>query len=359
MPESLHMFQPRFTITNKLLRAIGRIEAAKEVIEKAPLVPAWERQFKQEAVTRSVHFSTHIEGNALNFSEVKKIVEGREGEVFARERDIQEILNYRKAMEFIDKMAEGGGTGQPAVLSAEQIEKIHAILTERIIPDERRGAYRQGQADSINSRTLEVSLRYLRPDEVPARVEAFVDWFNSPAAKELHSVLKSGVTHHELVRIHPFDEANGRTARVMATLSLFLDGYNIKNFFSLEEYYDSHSTDYYQALSSIAEEDPDLTPWLEYFADGLAVELARVEERVLKLSRDAKLKKTIGQIALNERQEQIVEYLQDYGKFANTDFEELFPEISEDTVLRDIKVLIDKGLVKKEGSTKAARYILS
>lgn len=354
MPELLRMFQPRFTITNKLLRAIGRIEAAKEVIEKAPLVPAWERQFKQEAVTRSVHFSTHIEGNALNFSEVKKIVEGREGEVFARERDIQEILNYRKAMEFIDKMAEG-----EVVLGAEQIKKIHAILTERIIPDERRGAYRQGQADSINSRTLEVSLRYLRPDEVPARVEAFADWFNSSLAKELHPVLKSGITHHELVRIHPFDEANGRTARVMATLSLFLDGYNIKNFFSLEEYYDSHSSEYYQALGSIAQDDPDLTSWLEYFADGLAIELARVEEKVLKLSRDAKLKKTIGQIALNERQEKIVEYLQDYGKFANVDFEELFPEISEDTVLRDLNVLIDKGLVKKEGKTKAARYILS
>jgi len=354
------MYQPHFTITNKILRAIGRIEAAKEVIENAPLVPSWERQFKKEAITRSVHYSTHIEGNALNFSEVKKIVDGREEEVFARERDIQEIINYRKVMEYIDKLAQDLVSEEKRFnLTVDIIQHLNQILTTRILPEDRQGSWRRGEATSRNSKTFEVSLRYMPPDEILASVTAFVDWYNSEGAWDLHPVLKAGVTHHESVRIHPFDEANGRTARVLATLSLFVDGYKIKNFFSLEEFYDSNAEDYYRALGSIAEQDPDLTTWLEYFADGLAIELNRVEQKVLKLSKDAKLKKVIGQVALTERQEMIVEYIQDYGQFSNTEFEELFPGVSDDTILRDLKVLLEKGIVRKEGKTKAARYILS
>ncbi len=354
------MYQPNFTITNKILRAIGRVEAAKEVIENAPLVPSWERQFKKEAITRSVHYSTHIEGNALKFAEVKKIVEGKGDEVFARERDIQEILNYRRVMEYIDKLAQDlTEKGQDFLLVSEIIQNVNAILTEKILSPDRQGSWRQGKATSRNAKTWEIALHYPSPDEILSQITAFVDWYNSDEAKDLHPVLKSGITHHEVVRIHPFDEGNGRTSRVIAALSLFIDGYHVKNFFSLEEYYDSNAPDYYQALSSIAEENTDITPWLEYFSEGLAVELNRVEQKVLRLSKDAKLKKVIGQVSLNERQEMIVEYLQDYGKFANSDFEVLFPDVSEDTVLRDIKVLMDKNIVKKEGRTKAARYILN
>ena len=55
------MYQPQFTITNKILKTIGVIEAAKEVIENSPLVPAWESKFREEALVRTVHHGTHIE----------------------------------------------------------------------------------------------------------------------------------------------------------------------------------------------------------------------------------------------------------------------------------------------------------
>ena len=63
-------------------------------------------------------------------------------------------------------------------------------------------------------------------------------------------------------------------------------------------------------------------------------------------------------MSLNERQIKIVEYIENTGFFTNKSFKELFPMISEDTVLRDLKDLIEKGIIKKEGVTKAARYIL-
>ena len=68
------MYQPKYTITNSILKNIGFIEAAKEMVENAPLVPHWEAQFRRDAVIRTIHYGTHLEGNQLNREQVEKIV---------------------------------------------------------------------------------------------------------------------------------------------------------------------------------------------------------------------------------------------------------------------------------------------
>src|SRR4030042_585370 len=87
------MYSPNFTITNKILKYIGTIESAKEVIENAPLVPAWEAKFREEALVRTVHHGTHIEGNELSLSEAERLLVG--AKIVGRERDIQEVVHYR------------------------------------------------------------------------------------------------------------------------------------------------------------------------------------------------------------------------------------------------------------------------
>src|SRR3989344_1308350 len=94
------MYDPKYSITNHILKYIGTFEAAREVIMNAPLVPAWEQKFREEAIVRTVHHGTHIEGNALNYTEAAQVVAGQE--VVGRERDIQEILNYRNVLKFCD-----------------------------------------------------------------------------------------------------------------------------------------------------------------------------------------------------------------------------------------------------------------
>ena len=68
------MYSPKFTITNKILKNIGSIEASKEVIDNAPLLPYFEKEFREDAMVRTVHYGTHIEGNELNFSEAEKVL---------------------------------------------------------------------------------------------------------------------------------------------------------------------------------------------------------------------------------------------------------------------------------------------
>ena len=103
-----------------------------------------------------------------------------------------------------------------------------------------------------------------------------------------------------------------------------------------------------------------MTHWLEYFIEGLAIELTRIKEKVKSLSTDLKIKKSMGgqQLALSERQIKIVEFIQENGFLQNKAFFELFPMISEDTVLRELKDLMKKGILQKQGSTKGVRYTL-
>ena len=172
--------------------------------------------------------------------------------------------------------------------------------------------------------------------------------------------LRAGAIHYELVRIHPFADGNGRVSRALSTLILFLEGYDIRRFFSLEEYFDKDSIDYYIALQSVEKNKFDMTIWLEYFTKGLSIELTKIKEKVENISIDAHLKEKLGgkPIMLTERQIKIIEYMQKIGYLQNKAFDSLFPMVSEDTVLNELKGLISQGIVKKSGSTKGAKYVM-
>lgn len=333
------------------MRSIGTIEAAKEVIENAPLVPAWEAKFRSDAMVRSAYHGTHLEGNGLNYAEADQLLSG--GKIVGRERDIQEVLNYRNVLKFIQDF-------EKKEISEPSVKKIHELTVFRMLPEESIGVFRKNQVVVKNSQTGEVTFRPPPAIEVPFLIESFLTWLNSVSQEDIHPVLKAAVTHYELVKIHPFLDGNGRVARATATLVLFLEGYDVKRFFSLEEHYDREPIHYYDALQAVARQEGDVTNWLEYFAEGLAIELTRIKEKVKSISTDLKIKKSLGgqQMSLTERQIKIIEYIQENSFLQNKAFFELFPMISEDTVLRELKDLQKKGIIKKEGTTKGVRYML-
>jgi Fic family protein len=351
------MYLPKYRITNKILKNVGDIEAAKEVVENAPLVPYFEKKFKTEAIARTVHHGTHIEGNDLTLSQAKQVLEGEE--VVAKERDIQEIINYRNVMELLDELKNKRGD-----YDLEMITDIHKETVNSIVPDDKLGIRNtevvikeEGSGEVVFKPPPHVEVKFLLND--------FIEWLNSESAKEIHPILRAGMAHYVLVTIHPFVEGNGRTVRAFANLILLREGYDIKRFFALEEHFDSDLEGYYKALLEVDRQTDniaarDLTPWLEYFTQVVAAELAKIKEKIRQLSIDSKLKLKIGeQVALTERQMKLVEYLSEYGSAKMKDLKKVLPMVSEDTVLRDVNKLIDKGIVKKKGRTKAARYLIA
>lgn len=345
------MFNPTFTITNQILTNISKVEAAEEVIKNAPLLPLWEKQFKEDAIVRAAYHGTHIEGNMLQKEEAKEVLMGKT--IAARPRDIQEVINYRKVVELIDDEARR----KIDKITEQLILKVHRIATEKTVSQEQSGIYRLKQVVIRNSATGEITFKPPTPLEVPFLMKEFVYWINKEETRNIHSILKAGIVHHEFVRIHPFIDGNGRVGRSLATLVLLLGGYDIRRFFSLEEYFDRDAISYYEHLQKAT--SGDLTAWLEYFSFGASVEFTRIKEKIQKLSKDIKLKEKIGgqQIFLTERQIKIVEYMQEMGYLQNKAFKTIFPNISEDSVLRDVQDLVKKNLIKKIGSTKSARYV--
>lgn len=352
------MYAPRYSITNKILKNIGTIEAAKEVVENAPLVPSFEKQFQGDAIIRIVYHGTHIEGNDLTLIQTKKVLEGQE--VYARPRDVQEVINYRNAIRLLDEL---GKTGDP--YNVDMLTKIQATTVFRVVPEDKIGVLRKSQVVIKEEGTGNVIFTPPPFIEVPYLLDDFFEWLNSAESRDIHPVLRAAIAHYILVAIHPFVEGNGRTARAFATLVLIREGYDIKRFFALEEHFDRDLASYYEAFFTVDKQSPDiaerdLTKWIEYFTEVVGIELEKIKDKVKKLSIDTRLKLKIGkQIALTERQMRLVEFLSDQGSGMMKELKAVLPMISEDTVLRELTDLIKKGIIKKEGSTKSAKYILA
>lgn len=139
------------------------------------------------------------------------------------------------------------------------------------------GKYRKIHVYVGNRITGEVIFTPPSPAEVPSLMKNFLRWLNSEESLKLHPVLVAGTSHYEFVRIHPFVDGNGRTARAIATLILYIRGFDIKRFFALDDYYDSDRSAYYNALKSVDRNTLDLTEWLEYFTDGVKISILRVQ----------------------------------------------------------------------------------
>ncbi len=391
------MYLPKYTITNTILKNVSLIEAAREVVENAALVPAWEAKFRRDAVVRTVHFGTHLEGNPLSKEQVEAVVEeeilnteyripnenknlasdhsvfsiqnSKFPPVIAKERDIQEVLNYREVLKFIDAKGVPVESNYGRVkadflpYSLADLRQIHRLVSHKILPAPEQGRLRLVQVIIRNKQNGEVIFRPPPPQAVGVQLDEFFSWINSDESRNKdHPVIRSAVTHWELVRIHPFTDGNGRAARAMTLLVLFQEGYDVKRFFSIEQYYDQNPIDYYSALQAAsAAKNGEITGWIEYFTEGLAIELSRVKDRVLALSKDLKLKGKLGrQISLSERQISILEYMEtNRGQITTLELIKVFRMVSRDTLLRDLNDLVKKKIVRKVGATRSARYILN
>ena len=344
------MFKPKFKYTNKIVKLLTRISAARETILNSPLIPKWNVTLRQEAIIHSAHSSTSIEGNRLSLEQVSELARGRE--ITAARRDKQEVLNYLNVLKNIKNLIKDNFTTEKDILN------IHRMVTKNTLNNlADSGVYRNRYVVVGNRFTGEIFFRPPQNLEVPGLVKNLLSWINSKESEELGPVIETGIVHYELVRIHPFVDGNGRTARVLAALILYLRGFDTDQFFCLDDYYDSDRPAYYKALQSVKPDTLDLTSWLEYFIEGVNISTEAVKERIVRLS-SKRLRKAKGrQIALTERQMKIIEFINQNGKISNRDVREMF-KLSDEGALKEIKKLLNLEIIRSEGKGRALHYIL-
>lgn len=347
-------FKPKYTITEKILNNLTSITSAREIIEQAHLVPKWEAKLRRQALLHSTHSSTAIEGNKLTLEQVEALADGKK--IIATDKDKQEVLNYLEALGKISVM------GKKGEIRKQNLLNMHKMVTKNTLANlSDCGVFRKIQVyvgkrifDGTGFREI---VEYMPPkaEEVPKLVEELLDWLNNEKTWEINPVLLAGIVHYEIAKIHPFVDGNGRTARLLATLVLYLSGFDHRRIFALDDYYDRDRNAYYAALKTVDKKTKDLTAWLEYFSDGVTFSVNEVKEAVLKLG--SKAKGTKAQIALTEKQMKIVEYINVHGKVTNRDLQTLF-KISAQAVHKELTKLVELKVIKPQGKGRSLYYIL-
>lgn len=341
-------FQPRFTITNRMTEAITRIERARGFLEAAQLSADWVREMGDRALILEAHHTTHIEGTRLTLDQAERLWKG-EAVPEADPDDTRELLNYRTAFEFVSECLDSGDP-----VTEGMIREIHRKLVEGVRGGSAApGEYRRLQNYVVNSSTGQVIYSPPSSVDVPIMMSDLVKWLNG--AIDIHPVLMSGIAQFQLVHIHPFLDGNGRTSRLLSTLCLYKAGYDFKRLFTISEYYDRDRPTFYRAIQSVRENDMDMTGWLEYFVAGLETQMVEVRGRGEQIIlRDVLVRRH----GLNERQVGALGHLVQHGKMTIQDFEGIFPGMARRSLQRDLRGMMEKGLISAEGATNQLVYLL-
>jgi Fic family protein len=341
-------FEPKYTITDATAVALTAIERARGFLEAAKLSEDWIAGMQQRALVLEAHYTTHIEGTQLTLDQSERLLAGK-AVPEARPDDARELLNYRDAF---DLVAEYIGSGE--AITEGPIREIHKRLVRGVRGDSGMpGQYRTIQNYVVNSRTKEVVYTPPPPQDVPPMMKELVAWLGE--AKQMNPVLEAGAAQFQLVHIHPFVDGNGRSARLLSTLCLYRNGYDFKRLFTISEYYDRDRAGYYRAIQSVRAGGMDITAWIEYFAEGLAVQMRDVQEKGEQVIRvDVLARKH----RLTDRQRAALGHALKCGTLALQDYVSLCPKANRRTLQRDLKSMVQKGLLIQEGAGPTAHYRL-
>lgn len=182
-------------------------------------------------------------------------------------------------------------------------------------------------------------------ERLAAEVERFLEWFESP--DPIDPVLRAGIAHFWFVTIHPFEDGNGRVSRAIADLALARADHSAMRFYSMSTQIESEKKHYYQALEQTQKGTLDITGWLSWFLDCLGRALQGAEASLARIIRKAATWEWINQTStISDRQRLVINALMDGAdeELSTSRYAKL-SRCSLDTALRDIKLLLDAGIL--------------
>ncbi len=329
------MFTPEYIITSNVLNNIAKAEYARAIVENTPILQSWQNQLLKDNEVEAIFAGLQNESINLGYETVKKQIQG----LTADNKNI-ELTNFITSWNLLGELAINQD------IQETDIKYLAKTVLEGTTARTKQNSYR---SISLAGKT--------KPEEVLAELTEFIDWLNTREARVEHPIVVAAITKFTLMQIFPFENYNKWISSLISELILKTKGYSYKNWLNLEDSYYKDKNEI-ESLTTDLAENKDYTQVLEYFSEQIADISLDISEKVKLLAKETKVAKVSGRTRLSERQENILAYLQDYGILQNKDFPVLFPKISEDSVLRDLKALIDAGLIVKTGSTKSSRYEL-
>ena len=267
-------FSPHYTITVAIAQNLVAIETSKTQFEAFPMNATLLSSLRKSARLASTHYSTQIEGNRLTMEQVTDVVSKKAGGLPGRERDEKEVVNYYKALEYLE-------TKNNKPLTETIIQTLHGLVLNG---RKSASAYREGQ--NVIKDGLSGAIVYMPPEasDVSRLMSELVSWIASSLEKgKIPVPIIAALAHYQFATIHPYYDGNGRTARLITNYILHFGGYGLKGIYSLEAYYAKNLQGYYHALAVedipnyyMGRAQADLTDFLEYFMKGMAISFTNI-----------------------------------------------------------------------------------
>jgi Fic family protein len=334
----------------QLIAAIDEYRGKWNVVEKRE--NRYLKELRKIATIESIGSSTRIEGATMTDEEIKQLLKDVKITKF-KTRDEQEVIGYYEVLELIfDNFSE-------IRLSESYIKQLHQLLLKHSNKDERhRGGYKNlpnkvvatyptGEQKTIFATT--------EPALVEGEMFELIEWTNLQwNEKTIHPLIVLAVFVYEFLSIHPFQDGNGRLSRLLTTLFLLKEGYEVMQYISFENHIERHKKAYYDTLMTaqrkrIKQKDI-IDKWLIFF-------LESVKTLTEKLDKKYDVFKQKGGY-LNERQKMMKEFIVEQKIVKISDLSIAFPDISPNTLKKDLQYLRAEQIITTVGQGKGMVYVI-
>jgi len=314
-----------------------------------------------QTLTLDVLKSSEIEGELLDAAQVRSSVARRLG------MDIAGMVSADRHVEGVVEMMLNATQYFDQPLTEERMFGWHAAM----FPTGRSGMHKivvGAWRDNLPHDPMQVvsgpigkeTIHYEAPaaELLPDEMKKFLEWFNETTG--IDPVLKAAIAHLWFVTIHPFDDGNGRIARVIADMQLARADGTAQRFYSMSAQIRKERNAYYSILEKTQQGNLDITAWLEWFLECLGRALQATEEILAGVLKKASFWKAHEKTIFNSRQVLLLNKLLDQfeGKLTTSKWAKI-AKCSHDTALRDIQDLMNKKiLVHEVGGGRSTSYVL-
>ena len=340
----------KFEDAQKIQKLLTEIDELKgKWIAGIKLSPQILNRLKQSVIITSTGASTRIEGTKLTDEEIEKLFKGLKIKKFIT-RDEQEVAGYKELLENIFD------SWKKIKFNESAIKHFHKELLKYSEKDKKHlGNYKFGsnkvEAIDVSGKMVGIIFEPTPPHLTSKEMSELIEWTQNALQNNLiHPLLIIGNFVLEFLAIHPFQDGNGRTSRVLTNFLMLQSGYEYMPYVSHEKFIETNKSDYYLTLRKSQgdwkKRKSNITPWIIFFLT-ILLEQAKM---AIQINENERI-----EIFLSEKQLKVWQYFQEHEYVTSKNIRDNL-NIKEATVLQILNKLLDMKKIERLGMGRGIRY---
>lgn len=346
------------TLAAQELRVLDRIGEMRNELRYAVVQEPrrWTGLLARMTRARALRYSNSIEGINVSDEDAIAAVDNEEP-AEADKPTWQAVLGYQAAMDFVLQRCRDSNFS----FSREGVLAIHFMITQHDLRSH-PGNFRSGWVGVRNSATGDIVHEGVDRQILEPLIDELISYMNAKSQNESVE-MKGAMAHLNLTMLHPFSDGNGRTARCLQTAILACEGIQAPIFSSIEEYIGHHQQEYYDVLAEVGgggwNPRRDVHPWIRFNLTGhyrqVQTHLRRIKE-IERVYED--LLREVSRRGLPERTALGLLEAAAGWRTRNASYR-VAAEVSNNVASRDLKALVDAGLLSAKGERRGRHYVSS